>query len=811
MLKQVRLNGEQPSSFALCRFAIKSYNTDSITIEVAIEWLIHDWIDCNTRQSRIDLDLHISCTRITQDWITPDKRFVIILDAQRTSHCLAHCNLFKLQPWVWRPDCRSGVRHTVRHQPFLKDVVLARERTRCQVASNAVQLRLSNPWCYLNDLLVLLHVIRAKSTLSQAFLCVPVTVRFLEDIKIAMSVIMSTTGSVIELLTRAHICAQHWQAPSGSRLRLTAQIMNGFRAIKEDITVLILDFLLLVLSVAVRRPLFRSTNNITLIFLHRRDWFTGRELQWERKLHDAARTFERGLQFFRHSLLINRALRAALERAVLQLRHQHNVAHFTLMWLISNAQLTSITNIEATYNQGLAQVRQCGSVVAIELTEQCLRALRVHSPSQLCRSPTTLALSNVIRIINVRLGISRLISDDNLHLTHTAVLYRSVHLDKVLWVLHHVARSTTVEAACRRERRHDNIQAWIIMECLPWLIHVICLRFFLGPVWIDNQRDNALITVRIRNLIANNKRAQATVMCKGWICLSELLRHNHCIIKVPTTKRALRYIDRRGHCCSLQDIRQGHVLTVRWVERHVTSKMACHQRTASVLSARSDRTVRVDLSIVRQITDQTLRCVRRVRCNRVIITERILGNNSHVLSTSQNVRITRSIIGWIKIKSPCRIIRIDCCAISHDVRITNALTLCCNDCMSHLIVHLQLTLTLPKVSVKALTGDAAIDAVQVRRTTDLSFRGHVDNVLTDIVLDCPAQLFIIAMKSSTFFHCLVLARLVRQDCCIITRNERVILASSELRCNDVLIVRLEDLTDIARAHWQSAATLRFRD
>ena len=244
-------------------------------------------------------------------------------------------------------------------------------------------------------------------------------------------------------------------------------------------------------------------------------------------------------------------------------------------------------------------------------------------------------------------------STDKGHLTDTVLNDLAVRQVQSRGTLHGFTSRATVEAGHRTKRCHNNVQ----IRVLPKQIHhvgrsvqIFDLRGGQRRITINNERNNALVSVHVGNLVTDNEITHLAIGSTNAVCTCKIGRNNDGVFHRPSACRHERRAHRLRHRRGIHEVRGRHLLTIERIIAHELSLLGQHQRSTVILIGRHDRSIGIHLSTRNKITGHTL--VDTARCHdRIKISIGLFAEQRHVATAREHPRIHRRIVGGIAAKT----------------------------------------------------------------------------------------------------------------------------------------------------------------
>ena len=649
----------------MCRTIAQLHDGNGVTVEIAVEALDHVGIDTHTSETIVKAHAHVTHTRITKNGVTPHKRVITVTQMQFLRQLRANTNLVDVQTRITRPHSRRRMRQTRSHETFLEDIALAGEPATHDVLCNAIVRSLSAMHRLSHRSTSIGKLLASQFTRRSAISGMLVAQRPFTDRKVAIRVVMDRRRTVIQILTRSQMRTQHRHTPGG--------------------------------VCCVRRTSARW---------HR---------QRERNLHITASVTNQ-----RREIVTNAT---HVKRSTFSQRH---IAHLDETALPTDSKIIMTIaqgairlDVQTAHQSHFAQLRQRLQVATVHMLQHLVAALRLQRPRKLRRSLTALASPDRSFIVCGCLCIHRHMGTDERHLTHTGLNGRTVGQAKRRSFLHRFTGRTTVETRHGTKRCHDDIQTRILpeeshhvsrsMKLFDLIRRQICIT-------INNERDNALVAMHVRDLVANDQITHLTVRSTNTVLTSEVSRHNDGVFHRPTTSSHERSTHRLRHRRCVHEIGGRHLLTIERVVAHELSLLSQHEWRTIILIRTYDRTVRVHLSTGHQITSHAL--VHTARCHdRIEVAIGFFAEQRHVATTSQHPRIHGRVIRRIAadalFTSPrCTEVSVDRRPITQSVRVTHTTRFGGKNGIKDLSIHAFFESALVVIRAMARIRQTTVHAIQ---------------------------------------------------------------------------------------------------
>ena len=273
-------------------------------------------------------------------------------------------------------------------------------------------------------------------------------------------------------------------------------------------------------------------------------------------------------------------------------RHR-NIAHLNETALTTNSEIiVALTqrsigfDVKATHESHLTKLSQSLQVATVDLLQHLVAALRLQRPGKLRRSFTPLTSADSSIVIRRCLRINRHMGTNEGHLTDTVLNDLAVWQVQRSGALHRFTCRATVETRHRAKRCHHDVQ----IRVLPKEIHhvggavqIFDLRGGQRYITVNNERDDALVSVHVGNLVTDDEIAHRTISSANAILTCEISRDNDGVFHRPSTccheRRAHRLRHRRG----IHEVGSRHLLTIERIITHELSLLREHQRSAITL------------------------------------------------------------------------------------------------------------------------------------------------------------------------------------------------------------------------------------
>ena len=314
-------------------------------------------------------------------------------------------------------------------------------------------------------------------------------------------------------------------------------------------------------------------------------------------------------------------------------------------------------DVKATHESHFAQLSQSLQITTVDLLQNFVAALRLQRPGKLRRGFTPLTSANSSVIVGGSLRINRHMGTDEGHLTDTVLNDLAIRQVQRRGTLHRFTSRATVEAGHRAKRSHDHVQIRVLPKQIHHVgrsIQIFDLRRRQRRITVNNERDNALVSVHVGNLVSDNKITHLTISSTNAVCTRKISRDNDGIFHRPSTCRHERRTHRLRHRRGIHKVRRRHLLTIEGIIAHELSLLGQHKRRTITLIGWNNRPIGVHLGTRNQITSHAL--VDTTRCHDGIkVPIGFLAEQRHVTTTRENPRIHRRVIGGICAKTlfPC--------------------------------------------------------------------------------------------------------------------------------------------------------------
>ena len=750
-IQQVRGHREVLHGLTLGRLGVQLHQSHRVTVEVALEALVHRRVDRRAGDALLDVHAHVAHPGVAQQRIAPHHRVLVLLQAQALGQSRGDRDLVDLQARVRRPHGRGRVGHPRAHQLVLEDVVLALELALLQPLHDRAVGRLSGLLSrpglglgaqhrlQLRDLLRLEPLTQLR--VRQGHLRVAVVQARPVDAHVLVGVVVRLGGAVLHLVTRTQVRREHRHAPGLVR-GLGHRLAGGQRDREGDLQI-------------------------------------------------TAVPADQGAELRHHLLLVQRAVGVDHQVLLLEqptLRAQRVAA--------GDAQGAVRTHLDAHAVQNLVEVLRRRQVLAVALGHDLVGTLGVQGPGELAGGVAPLALADRVLVVDLGVVVHRLVRDDEPRLTDGSRGHRPVEHGHVVRGLHHLAHRTAVEAGDDGERAHDHVQLGVVLEELDLGGQALGLGLGRIHLRIHDQRDDALVPVQVRELVTDHQRTHLAVGTTDLVALSELLGHHDAIIEVPAAEGHLRHSRRLGDRGGVQQVRRRHLLTVVGVELHELGVRVLHQRRAVIELTTGDGPVRVHLGGVHQVAHQAL-VGGTGGDHRVVEAVGVVGELGDVPAARAHPGAVEVVVVRVQVApallSPVgrqqRGLLLELVAVAH------ALGLGLQDRLAPALTQALLRRTLDEVDLVTDVGEPAVGAVQRRGVAQLRATG--DQVGGDLVHDRLGHDLLVAAQPGALLHGEVLPRLLGHHVSLVAGHEHVVLRGGEGRDDLATITRGEDLTDLA--------------